>query len=101
MTDENAFEVSGNLAITPGAVIFENELIQVIQYHPLTDTVRQRPVVMIPPAINKFYVLDLQPANSFVRYAVDQGHTVFMVSWRNVATYQLHLTCNDYLNLVS
>jgi len=100
MTDEKAFEVGGNLAITPGAVIFENELIQVIQYKALTDTdVRERPLVMIPPAINKFYVLDLQPANSFVRYAVEQGHTVFMVSWRNVGADQGHLTWDDYLEL--
>jgi polyhydroxyalkanoate synthase len=99
MTDEKAFEVSGNLATTPGAVIFENELIQVVQYQPLTDTVRERPLVMIPPAINKFYVLDLQPANSFVRYAVERGHTVFMVSWRNVGTDQGHLTWDDYLDL--
>ena len=99
MTDESAFEVGGNLAITPGAVIFENELIQVIQYKPLSGTVRERPLVMIPPAINKFYVLDLQPANSFVRYAVEQGHTVFMVSWRNVGDDQGHLTWDDYLEL--
>jgi polyhydroxyalkanoate synthase subunit PhaC len=99
MTDEKAFEVGGNLAITPGAVIFENELIQVIQYKPLTDIVRERPLVMIPPAINKFYVLDLQPANSFVRYAVGQGDTVFMVSWRNVGADQGHLTWDDYLEL--
>src|SRR6516165_2339136 len=99
MTDEKAVEVGGNLAITPGAVIFENELIQVIQYKPLTDIVRERPLVMIPPAINKFYVLDLQPANSFVGYAVEQGHTVFMVSWRNVGADQGHLTWDDYLEL--
>src|SRR6516162_5668294 len=65
----------------------------------LTDTVRERPLVMIPPAINKFYVLDLQPANSFVRYAVEQGHTVFMVSWRNIGADQGHLTWDDYLEL--
>ena len=99
MTDEKAFEVGGNLAITPGAVIFENELIQVIQYKPLTDTVGERPLVIIPPAINKFYVLDLQPANSFVRYVVEQGHTVFMVSWRNISADQGHLTWDDYLEL--
>ena len=99
MTDEKAFEVGGNLAITPGAVIFENELIQVIQYQPLTETVSERPLVIIPPAINKFCVLDLQPANSFVRYVVEQGHTVFMVSWRNVGTEQGHLTWDDYLEL--
>jgi polyhydroxyalkanoate synthase len=99
MSDERAFEVGGNLAITPGAVILENELIQLIQYSPLTDTVSERPLVIIPPAINKFYVLDLQPANSFVRYAVEQGHTVFMLSWRNVGAEQGHLTWDDYLEL--
>jgi polyhydroxyalkanoate synthase subunit PhaC len=99
MTDEKAFEVGGNLAVTPGAVIFENELIQLIQYRPLTDEVGARPLVMVPPAINKFYVFDLQPGNSFVRYAVEQGHTVFMVSWRNITADQGHLTWDDYLEL--
>jgi poly[(R)-3-hydroxyalkanoate] polymerase subunit PhaC len=99
VTDEKAFEVGGNLAVTPGAVIFENELIQLIQYRPLTDEVGARPLVMVPPAINKFYVFDLQPGNSFVRYAVEQGHTVFMVSWRNITTAEGHLTWDDYLEL--
>src|SRR5262249_47154169 len=80
-------------------IIFENELIQLIQYGPLTDEVSARPLVMIPPAINKFYVLDLQPSNSFVRYAVEQGHTVFMVSWRNITAAEGHLTWDDYLEL--
>jgi polyhydroxyalkanoate synthase len=97
MTDEKAFEVGGNLAATPGAVVFENELIQLIQYRPLTDEVSVRPLVMVPPAINKFYVFDLQLGNSFVRYAVEQGHTVFMVSWRNITADQGHLTWDDYL----
>ncbi len=97
MTDEQAFEVGRNLAITPGSVVFENELLQLIQYQPLTETVGERPLVLIPPSINKFYVLDLQPANSFVRYAVEQGNTVFMVSWRNVTAEQGHLTWDDYL----
>ena len=97
MTDEQAFEVGRNLAITPGSVVFENELIQVIQYHPLTGTVGARPLLLIPPSINKFYVLDLQPGNSFVRYAVEQGNTVFVVSWRNVMADQGHLTWDDYL----
>ena len=98
MTDEQAFEVGRNLAITPGSVVFENELFQLIQYQPLTETVGARPLVLIPPSINKFYVLDLQPANSFVRYAVEQGNTVFMVSWRNVMAEQGHLTWHDYLS---
>ena len=97
MTDEQAFEVGRNLATTPGSVVFENDLIQLIQYRPLTETVGARPLVMIPPAINKFYILDLQPDNSFVRYALEQGNTVFMVSWRNVTADQGHLTWDDYL----
>jgi polyhydroxyalkanoate synthase len=96
MTDEKAFEVGRNLAITPGAAIFENELIQLIQYRPLTDAVSKRPLLMVPPAIKVF---DLQPNNSFVRYAVEQGNTVFMISWRNVTAEQAHLTWDDYLKL--
>ena len=99
MSDEQAFEVGRNLAVTPGAVVFENELIQLIQYRPLTDQVGTRPLLIVPPAINKFYVLDLEPANSFVRYAVERGNTIFMVSWRNVTAEQGHLTWDDYLEL--
>jgi polyhydroxyalkanoate synthase len=99
MTDEKAFEIGGNIAVTPGAVIFENELIQLIQYRPLTEEVGARPLVMVPPAINKFYVFDLQPGNSFVRYAVERGHTVFMISWRNITAAEGHLTWDDYLEL--
>ncbi len=98
-TDESAFEVGRNLAVTPGEVIYENELIQLIQYSPATPEVGARPLVMIPPCINKYYILDLQPANSFVRYAVEQGHTVFMVSWRNVGPEQGHFGWDDYLEL--
>ena len=76
--------------MTPGAVVFENELIQLIQYRPLTEQVGTRPLLIVPPAINKFYIFDLQPANSFVRYAVEQGNMVFMVSWCNVTTKQGH-----------
>jgi poly[(R)-3-hydroxyalkanoate] polymerase subunit PhaC len=98
MTDEQAFEVGRNLALTPGSVVFENELIQLIQYQPLTEAVGKRPLVLFPPSINKFYVFDLQPANSFICYAVEQGNTVFVVSWRNVMAEQGHLTWDDYFN---
>lgn len=97
MTDETAFEVGRNLGITPGAVIFENELMQLIQYAPATSTVHARPLVMVPPCINKFYILDLQPDNSFVRYALGEGHTVFMVSWRNMPQTMGKTTWDDYL----
>jgi len=97
-TDESAFEVGRNLALTPGDVVFENELIQLIQYRPATKQVAARPLVMVPPCINKYYILDLQPENSFVAHAVGQGNTVFMVSWRNVGPEQGHLTWDDYLD---
>ncbi len=99
MTDEEAFEVGKNVAVSPGAVIYRNELIELIQYSPLTQQVYERPLLMVPPCINKFYIMDLEPDNSFVRYAVSEGHTVFMVSWRNVKQDQQHLTWDDYLNL--
>ena len=96
-TDETAFEVGRNVATTPGEVVYENELIQLIQYAPATAEVAARPLVMIPPCINKFYILDLQPSNSLVAYAVASGQTVFMVSWRNVGPELGHLTWDDYL----
>jgi polyhydroxyalkanoate synthase len=96
-TDESAFEVGRNLGITPGAVVFENELIQLIQYAPATAEVASRPLVMVPPCINKYYVLDLQPENSFVAHAVASGNTVFMISWRNVGPEQGRFGWDDYL----
>jgi polyhydroxyalkanoate synthase len=96
-TDESSFAVGRNLAATPGAVVFENEIIQLIQYAASTPEVRERPLVMVPPCINKYYILDLSPENSFVRYAVERGNTVFMVSWRNVTAELGHLTWDDYL----
>jgi polyhydroxyalkanoate synthase len=98
-TDYSAFEVGRNLAVTPGDVVFENELIQLIQYKATTPQVARRPLVMIPPCINKYYILDLQPENSFVAYAVGAGHSVFMVSWRNVEAERGHYTWDDYLEL--
>ena len=97
MTDTSAFEVGRNLAVTPGAVVFENDFMQVIQYRPATQTVYERPLVMVPPCINKYYILDLQPDNSFVRYAVREGHTVFMVSWRNMPESMGKASWDDYL----
>jgi polyhydroxyalkanoate synthase len=97
MTDESAFEIGRNIALTPGTVIFENDLMQLIQYAPTTGQVFARPLVMVPPCINKYYILDLQPDNSYVRYAVAQGHTVFMVSWRNVPPTMGHLTWDQYV----
>lgn len=97
MTDESAFEVSRNLAVTRGAVVFENDLIQLIQYSPLTETVSEYPLLIVPPCINKYYVLDLQPENSFVRYALEQGNNVFIVSWRNIPPELGSLTWDDYL----
>lgn len=97
-TDESAFGLGRNLAVTPGAVIFENDLVQLIQYAPAGDTVRERPLLVVPPCINKFYVLDLTPENSFVRHAVAQGNTVFMVSWRNLTPELGHLTWDDYVS---
>ena len=98
-TDLNAFEVGRNVGTSPGSVIFENELVQLIQYEPATETVGSRPLLIVPPSINKFYILDLQPENSFIGHAVAQGNTVFVVSWRNVKRPQGKLTWDDYLQL--
>jgi polyhydroxyalkanoate synthase len=97
MTDERAFEVGRNLAASPGSVVYRNELIEVLQYAPATPAVHSRPLLVVPPCINKYYILDLQPSNSFVRHAVLHGHTVFMISWRNIPAELGHLTWDDYL----
>ncbi len=83
MTDLQAFELGRNIGATPGAVVYQNDLIQLIQYTPTTETVHQTPLMIVPPWINKFYILDLKPKNSFIRWAVSQGHTVFVMSWVN------------------
>ena len=97
ITDETAFEVGRNVATSEGAVVFENALFQLIQYAPLTKEVAQRPLVIVPPCINKFYILDLQPENSFVRFASEQGQTVFLVSWCNPGQDLGNTTWDDYI----
>ena len=97
MTDTEAFKVGGNIAVSEGKVVFQNELMQLIQYTPATETVFARPVVIFPPWINKFYILDLRPKNSLVRYLVSQGHTVFMVSWVNPDASLADKNFDDYM----
>ncbi len=97
MTDESLFEVGKNVATTEGAVVYENELYQLIEYKPLTDKVYERPFLLVPPCINKFYILDLQPENSFIRYAVSQGQHTFVVSWRNPDKSMSKKTWDNYV----
>ncbi|MGJ7613462.1 MULTISPECIES: class I poly(R)-hydroxyalkanoic acid synthase [unclassified Variovorax] len=97
MTDESAFEVGRNVATTEGAVVFENDFFQLLEYKPLTAKVYERPFLLVPPCINKFYILDLQPENSLIRYANEQGHRVFVVSWRNPDASMEKATWDDYI----
>jgi polyhydroxyalkanoate synthase len=97
MTDLEAFELGKNIAVTPGKVIFQTELMQLIQYAPTTGQVYQRPLLVIPPWINKYYILDLQPKNSFIRDAVDQGFTVFVISWVTPDQGHAAKTFEDYM----
>ena len=101
MTDESLFEVGKNVATTEGKVVFENEFFQLLEYKPLTAKVYERPFLLIPPCINKFYILDLQPENSFIRYAASQGHRTFVVSWRNPDESLRHTTWDDYVEDVA
>ena len=97
-TDLSAFEIGRNLAVTPGKVIFQNDLIQLIQYAPATEEVYERPLLIVPPWINKYYILDLTPEKSFVKWAVDQGFTVFLVSWVNPDARLAQKTFEDYMH---
>ena len=97
MTDERAFKLGLNIATTPGAVVFQNELIQLIQYYPANGPVFRRPLLVIPPWINKYYILDLREKNSFVKWALEQGHTVFVISWVNPDRKLAHKRFDDYL----
>ncbi len=96
-TDESVFEVGRNVATSEGAVVFENDLFQLIEYKPLTAKVFERPMLFVPPCINKYYILDLQPENSVIRYTVEQGHRVFVVSWRNPDESLAATTWDDYI----
>ena len=101
MTDEGLFEVGKNVATTEGKVVFENDYFQLLEYKPLTAKVYERPFLLIPPCINKFYILDLQPENSFIRYAVSQGHRTFVVSWRNPDESMAQTTWDDLIENVA
>jgi polyhydroxyalkanoate synthase len=96
-TDEDAFELGKNIALTPGKVVFQNDLMQLIQYEPATEKVDKRPLLIIPPWINKYYILDLQPENSFVKWCVEQGLTVFVVSWVNPDEKLAKKSFEDYM----
>lgn len=97
MTDPDAFELGRDLALTPGKVIHQTDLAQLIQYEPATEQVYKRPILFIPPWINKYYILDLQPKNSLIKWLVEQGHTVFVLSWRNPSAAFADKTFDDYL----
>jgi polyhydroxyalkanoate synthase len=97
MTDMAAFRIGENIAATPGQVVYQNDLMQLIQYAPATATVKRRPLLIIPPWINKFYILDMRPENSFIRWAAEQGHTVFVISWVNPDARLAAKTFEDYM----
>ena len=96
-TDETVFEVGRNVATTEGSVVFENDFFQLIEYRPTTAKVHERPMLFVPPCINKYYILDLQPDNSVIRYTVEQGHRTFVVSWRNPDAGLAAATWDDYI----
>ncbi len=96
-TDEDAFEVGKNLATTPGSVVFRNDLIEVIQYEPMTAKVRGNPILIVPPCVNKFYIFDLNEKKSMIRYLLEQGQSVFMMSWRNPGPEQGDNGWDEYI----
>ncbi len=99
MTDTDAFAPGRNLAITPGQVIYRNKLIELLQYAPATDKVYATPLLFIPPWINKYYILDMQPRNSLIKFLVDQGYTVFVISWKNPDASMADTSFEDYMTL--
>ncbi len=98
MTDYNAFKLGENIAVTPGSVVYKNDLIELIQYKPTTEKAFKRPLLIVPPWINKYYILDLRPENSFIKWLVDQGHTVFCVSWVNPGPDMADKDFDDYMD---
>ena len=98
MTDESAFELGKNIAMTPGSVVFQSELMQLVHFKPMTKTVNETPILIIPPCINKYYVLDLSEHNSYVRYCLEQGNDVFLISWRNPDESLGDKTWDDYID---
>ena len=97
MTDTDHFELGVNVAVTPGTVVYQNDLMQLLQYAPSTEKVFRRPLLIIPPWINKYYILDLRPKNSFIKWAVEQDHTVFVISWVNPTAQLSHKCFDDYM----
>src|SRR6185312_15542046 len=96
--DMDAFKLGENIGVSPGKVVYQNDLMQLVQYSPATATALKRPLLIFPPWINKFYILDLRPRNSFVRWAVSQGHTVFVISWVNPDEKLAEKGFDDYMH---
>ena len=97
LADDTAFEIGGNVATTPGDVVFRNDMMELIQYRPTTDTVFETPIVLFPPWINKFYILDLKEKNSLIKWITDQGYTLFVVSWMNPDVSKSEVGFEDYI----